>query len=145
MFSTLHKEENKSANGWRISRWKFFYYFFIGSCSFYFLPGLLMPALSYFSVITWFAPKNVVLANLPSRKDQHKVLAVYRLPRQSLSPAQIPAYTKASGHHVDAKFLLAVGCESLNFHEVLLVLHNSLSDKKSVWYILRFGIVSSDL
>ncbi|KAK5144715.1 hypothetical protein LTR04_001483, partial [Oleoguttula sp. CCFEE 6159] len=64
MFSTLHKEENKSANGWRISRWKFFYYFFIGSCSFYFLPGLLMPALSYFSVITWFAPKNVVLANL---------------------------------------------------------------------------------
>jgi hypothetical protein len=31
---------------------------------FYFLPGLLFPALSYFSVITWFAPKNVVVANL---------------------------------------------------------------------------------
>ena len=25
-----------------------------------------MPALSYFSVITWFAPKNVTIANLVS-------------------------------------------------------------------------------
>lgn len=24
MFTTLHGEENKVANGWRISRWKFF-------------------------------------------------------------------------------------------------------------------------
>lgn len=64
MFSTLHKQENKPANGWTISRWKFFYIVWAGAFAFYFLPGLLMPALSYFSVITWFAPKNVVLANL---------------------------------------------------------------------------------
>ncbi|OCL08189.1 OPT-domain-containing protein [Glonium stellatum] len=64
MFSTLHKEENKPANGWRITRSKFFLSVFSGSVAFYFLPGLLMPALSYFSVITWFAPKNVVVANL---------------------------------------------------------------------------------
>ncbi|KAG6010090.1 hypothetical protein E4U21_000123 [Claviceps maximensis] len=64
MFSTLHKQENKPADGWTISRWKFFYVVWIGAFSFYFLPGLLMPALSYFSVITWFAPKNVVIANL---------------------------------------------------------------------------------
>ncbi|OAR02402.1 hypothetical protein LLEC1_03438 [Akanthomyces lecanii] len=64
MFSTLHKQENKPANGWTISRWNFFYIVWISAFAFYFLPGLLMPALSYFSVITWFAPKNVVVANL---------------------------------------------------------------------------------
>lgn len=64
MFSTLHKQENKPANGWTISRWKFFYIIWASAFAFYFLPGLLMPALSYFSVLTWFAPKNVVVANL---------------------------------------------------------------------------------
>jgi OPT family small oligopeptide transporter len=64
MFTTLHKEENKEANGWTISRWKFFYVVCLSAFLFYFLPGLLMPALSYFNVITWFAPDNVVVANL---------------------------------------------------------------------------------
>ena len=64
MFGTLHKEENKPANGWTISRWKFFFTVWISGFMFYFLPGLLMPALSYFNVITWFAPDNVVVANL---------------------------------------------------------------------------------
>jgi len=66
MFTTLHKHENKPANGWTISSSKFFVRVFVGSVAFYFLPGLLMPALSNFSVITWFAPKNVVVANLVS-------------------------------------------------------------------------------
>lgn len=64
MFTTLHKEENKPADGWRISRWNFFYIVWTSAFLFYFLPGLLMPALSYFNIITWFAPDNVVLANL---------------------------------------------------------------------------------
>ncbi|KFY09124.1 hypothetical protein V492_05597 [Pseudogymnoascus sp. VKM F-4246] len=64
MFTTLHKEENSIANGWTISRWKFFFVVWLSAFAFYFLPGFLMPALSYFSVITWFAPKNVVVANL---------------------------------------------------------------------------------
>lgn len=64
MFTTLHKEENKPADGWRMSRWKFFYIVWTVAFLFYFLPGLLMPALSYFNVITWFAPNNVVIANL---------------------------------------------------------------------------------
>lgn len=64
MFSTLHKEQNEPANGWRISRWNFFFVVWVSAFLFYFLPGLLMPALSYFNVITWFAPQNVVLANL---------------------------------------------------------------------------------
>jgi hypothetical protein len=49
---------------------------FVGAFAFYFLPGLLMPALSNFSVITWFAPNNVVIANLVSTLS---VLDVYIL------------------------------------------------------------------
>lgn len=64
MFTTLHKEENTVANGWKITRWKFFFVVWLSAFLFYFLPGLLFPALSYFSVITWFAPKNVIIANL---------------------------------------------------------------------------------
>ena len=64
MFTTMHKRENKAANGWTISRYKFFVVVWSAAFAWYFLPGLLMPALSYFSVVTWFAPKNVVVANL---------------------------------------------------------------------------------
>jgi OPT family oligopeptide transporter len=66
MFTTMHSSENKPANGWIISRWKFFIFAWSAAFAWYFLPGLLMPALSYFSVITWFAPENVVIANLVS-------------------------------------------------------------------------------
>ncbi|KAI8954467.1 OPT-domain-containing protein [Xylaria longipes] len=64
MFTTLHKEQNEPANGWKITRWNFFFVVWLGAFVFYFLPGLLIPALSYFNVITWFAPNNVVVANL---------------------------------------------------------------------------------
>lgn len=64
MFSTMHTNENKTANGWIISRYRFFVYVWAAAFAWYFLPGLLMPALSYFNVITWFFPKNVVVANL---------------------------------------------------------------------------------
>ncbi|XP_014556184.1 hypothetical protein COCVIDRAFT_100543 [Bipolaris victoriae FI3] len=64
MFTALHKDENKPADGWTIAPRKFFVRIFLGSVAFYFLPGLLFPALSYFNVLTWFAPKNVVVANL---------------------------------------------------------------------------------
>ena len=66
MFTTMHTSENTSANGWKISRWNFFLCVWSGAFAWYFLPGLLMPALSYFSVVTWFAPRNVVVANLVS-------------------------------------------------------------------------------
>ncbi|KAE9980274.1 hypothetical protein EG327_006661 [Venturia inaequalis] len=64
MFTTLHRAENKPANGWIISRFRFFLFVFLGSVAFYFLPGLLFPALGWFNIVTWFAPKNVVVANL---------------------------------------------------------------------------------
>lgn len=64
MFATLHKEKNNPANGWTMSRWKFFLIVWLSAFLFYFLPGLLFPAISYFNVLTWFAPDNVVVSNL---------------------------------------------------------------------------------
>lgn len=64
MFSTMHKTTNKKADGWSITRYKFFILVWAGAFVWYFVPGLLMPALSYFNVVTWFAPKNVVVSNL---------------------------------------------------------------------------------
>jgi hypothetical protein len=64
MFTALHQEVNKPANGWTISPRKFFGRVFMGGVVFYFLPGLLFPALSSFNVITWFAPRSVIVANL---------------------------------------------------------------------------------
>lgn len=66
MFTTMHRNENKPANGWTISRYRFFIFVWAAAFAWYFLPGLLFPALSYFNVITWFAPKNVVVSNLVS-------------------------------------------------------------------------------
>lgn len=66
MFTTMHAQENEPANGWKISRYRFFCYVWLGAFVWYFVPGLLFPALSYFSVVTWFAPKNVIVANLVS-------------------------------------------------------------------------------
>ncbi|RMZ79063.1 hypothetical protein DV737_g3550, partial [Chaetothyriales sp. CBS 132003] len=64
MFTTMHKRENKVADGWSISRYRFFVRVWIGAVLWYFLPGLLFPALSYFNVLTWAAPNNVVVSNL---------------------------------------------------------------------------------
>ena len=64
MFTTMHNSENKVANGWKVSRWHFFISVWAGGFAWYFLPGLLVPALSYFNVITWMAPDNVVASNL---------------------------------------------------------------------------------
>lgn len=64
MFSTMHKNKNETADGWTISRYRFFVYVWAAACAWYFLPGLFMPALSYFNVITWFAPNNRVVSSL---------------------------------------------------------------------------------
>ncbi|RKF80967.1 Glutathione transporter 1 [Golovinomyces cichoracearum] len=64
MFSSMHKNENKTANGWKITKLRFFIMVWACSFAFYFLPGLLFPALSYFNIITWIWPKSVIVANL---------------------------------------------------------------------------------
>jgi len=49
------------ANGWSISRYRFFFYCFLGSLIWYWFPGFLFQALSVFAWVTWIAPNNVVV------------------------------------------------------------------------------------
>lgn len=64
MLETLHSRSNKVANGWRISRLRFFLYVTAGGFVWYFFPGLMFTALSYFTWICWIVPRNVVVNQL---------------------------------------------------------------------------------
>ncbi|KAK1147785.1 hypothetical protein N8T08_000298 [Aspergillus melleus] len=64
LLSTLHSRSNSLADGWIITRLRFFLLVFIGGAVWYFLPGYLFTALSTFSFICWIAPHNVVLNQL---------------------------------------------------------------------------------
>lgn len=64
LLSTLHSRSNALADGWIITRLRFFLLVFIGGAVWYFLPGYLFTALSSFTFICWIAPQNVVLNQL---------------------------------------------------------------------------------
>jgi len=64
MLETLHSRANRIADGWRISRLRFFLYVMTGAFVWYFFPGLIFTALSYFTWVCWIAPKNVIVNQL---------------------------------------------------------------------------------
>ncbi|KAK9464709.1 OPT oligopeptide transporter protein-domain-containing protein [Lipomyces arxii] len=55
-------EKKHNINGWTVSTYRFFFYTMAGSFLWYFLPGYLFRALSYFNWMTWIAPQNLNLA-----------------------------------------------------------------------------------
>jgi hypothetical protein len=61
VLSTLHSRGNAVANGWKISRIRFFLYVMAGSFTWYFFPGLIFVGLSYFTWICWIVPNNVLV------------------------------------------------------------------------------------
>lgn len=61
LFQSIHSKINPIADGWRISRIKFFLIVFICSFVYYFFPGFIFQALSYFTWICWIVPNNVVV------------------------------------------------------------------------------------
>lgn len=61
LFKSIHSKKNKIANGWRMSRLKFFAIVFVSSFVYYWFPGYIFTALSYFTFICWIAPNNVVV------------------------------------------------------------------------------------
>ncbi|KAF9042221.1 small oligopeptide transporter [Panaeolus papilionaceus] len=65
LFNTLHSQQY-AGMGTRggISRERFFVYAFLGSFVWYFVPGYLFQALSYFSWVTWIRPDNTTIAQL---------------------------------------------------------------------------------
>ncbi|KAJ7791750.1 OPT oligopeptide transporter [Mycena olivaceomarginata] len=65
LFNTLHSQYY-SGIGTRggLSRERFFLYAFLGSFSWYFFPGYIFQALSYFSWVTWIRPNDPTIAQL---------------------------------------------------------------------------------
>ncbi|KAJ7645880.1 small oligopeptide transporter [Mycena polygramma] len=65
LFNTLHSQYYAGI-GTRggLSRERFFLYAFLGSFFWYFFPGYLFQALSYFSWVTWIRPNNPTVAQL---------------------------------------------------------------------------------
>jgi len=65
LFNTLHSQYYAGI-GTRggLSRERFFLYAFLCSFSWYFFPGYLFQALSYFSWVTWIRPNNTTIAQL---------------------------------------------------------------------------------
>ncbi|CDK24229.1 unnamed protein product [Kuraishia capsulata CBS 1993] len=59
--TNIHVNDNHVANGWKISRLKFFLYVFIAAFLWYWFPGYIFQALSYFAWPTWIAPNNVIV------------------------------------------------------------------------------------
>lgn len=59
--TNMHINKNVPANGWKISRMAFFGVVFTASFCWYFFPGFIFQALSYFAWITWIKPKNVIV------------------------------------------------------------------------------------
>ena len=56
----LH-DHNPATNGWVISRDGFLRRVIVGSFLWYFIPGLVCPALSAFAFMTWIFPRDVII------------------------------------------------------------------------------------
>jgi hypothetical protein len=57
LFNTLHDERHESdpskTNGWRISRFRFYFYVLLGGFIWYWFPGWIWQGLSVFAWVTW--------------------------------------------------------------------------------------------
>ncbi|KAI0834343.1 small oligopeptide transporter [Hypoxylon sp. FL0890] len=61
LLSSIHSRANATADGWKITRIKFF--MVVGTIAFvwYWFPGLIFTGLSYFTWICWIAPNNLAV------------------------------------------------------------------------------------
>jgi len=65
LFNTLHSQQYAGIGTYGgVSRERFFAYVFTGSFLWYFFPGYIFQALSYFSWVTWIRPENTTIAAL---------------------------------------------------------------------------------
>ncbi|KAI9708754.1 MAG: hypothetical protein M1820_003709 [Bogoriella megaspora] len=64
LLSTLHSRANAVANGWKVTRLRFFMFVMTGAFVWYFFPGLIFVGLSYFAWLCWILPNNRVVNQL---------------------------------------------------------------------------------
>lgn len=62
--TNIHLNVNHVANGWRVSRLRFFSMVLMSSFAWYWLPGFFAPFLSDFAFLTWITPNNVIINQL---------------------------------------------------------------------------------
>ncbi|KAH7105168.1 OPT oligopeptide transporter [Auriculariales sp. MPI-PUGE-AT-0066] len=58
----FHSGRNEVADGWQVSRLKYFLYCFCGMFVYYWFPNYIFQLLSFFNWMVWIAPNNVKLA-----------------------------------------------------------------------------------
>ncbi|TFY77272.1 hypothetical protein EWM64_g6741 [Hericium alpestre] len=65
LFNTLHSQQYSGiGNRGGISRERFFSYAFLATFCWYFFPGYIFQALSFFSWVTWIRPENTTISQL---------------------------------------------------------------------------------
>lgn len=93
------KEPNKRANGWSISRYRFFMVVFCIAFLYYWIPSYLFQSLSLFNWMTWIAPNNFKLATITGSITG---LGLNPIPSfdwvilNTNSPLQIPFYSQVN-------------------------------------------------
>ncbi|EPS39632.1 hypothetical protein H072_6564 [Dactylellina haptotyla CBS 200.50] len=84
---TLHdRSKVVEANGWSISRQRFFLYVLIGSFCWYWIPGWLFKALSIFAFPTFLAPNSVIVNQLFGGRNGLSLIPI------TLDWAQVASY-----------------------------------------------------
>ncbi|KAH8883217.1 OPT family small oligopeptide transporter [Thozetella sp. PMI_491] len=61
LLSSMHSRANAVADGWKITRIKFFMVVGTGAFVWYWFPGLIFTGLSYFTWICWIVPDNIAV------------------------------------------------------------------------------------
>ena len=64
LFYALHdhsKTDPSKTHGWSISRYRYFFYVFVGSFVWYWFPGWIAQFLSVFTIACWIRPNNVII------------------------------------------------------------------------------------
>lgn len=61
LFHTLFRDVDPQIPGWSISRYRYFFYVFLGIFIWNWIPGYIFTALSNFAFVTWIKPDNVIL------------------------------------------------------------------------------------
>ncbi|KAI0882943.1 small oligopeptide transporter [Annulohypoxylon maeteangense] len=64
LLSSIHSRTNATANGWKITRIKFFMVVCTAAFIWYWFPGLIFTGLSYFTWICWIVPDNLAVNHI---------------------------------------------------------------------------------
>ncbi|GAB1202625.1 hypothetical protein APSETT445_001245 [Aspergillus pseudonomiae] len=129
LFRALHEREDRSpANGWTITRYRFFAYFTIFGFVLFWFPDYIWTSLSSFAFITWIVPHNQVVNTLFGSYNITKVVDANLNFVESKYQAYSPMY-------ISMAYALTYG---LGFAAVTAVIvHTYLYNGREIWAKLK--------